>query len=412
MNEQAIEIYKLGNGMTLVTEAMPEVSSASFVFLVPTGAACDPENLTGTTAVLSEELFRGAGAMDNRGLNGRLEGLGLHRQNAVGQLHCSFAGALVSDNLLDVIELYADIIRRPALAEEQFEPCRQLALQGLDSLEDDPRQKISLLLQEQFLPYPLGRWPDGKREELLKLTNQAVKGHWASRFSPQGAILAAAGKLDVPRLRGAVEKYFGDWQGDKPDQPDKGQPQSKTYHQPYDGAQVHIGLMYPSVGYEHQDYYRALAAAAILSDGMGSRLFTEVREKRGLCYAVGARHQVIAGQGAVRCYLGSTPDKAQQALDVTLRELGKLAEGITQDELDRAKVGLRASLIMQGESTSARAAGCVGDFYHLGRVRSLGEIEEAVLQLSTGEIIEHVRENQPGHYAAATIGPKELKINQ
>jgi predicted Zn-dependent peptidase len=168
--------------------------------------------------------------------------------------------------------------------------------------------------------------------------------------------------------------------------------------------------MYPSVNVVHKDYYKALAAVGVLSGGMGSRLFAEVREKRGLCYAVGANHRVTGKFGAVQCYVGSSPDKAQEAMDVMIAELVKLADGITQDELDRAKVGLRASLIMQGESTSARAAACAGDYYYLGRVRSLEEIEQEIVSLTVDDVVDFARKHKAENFTVATIGPKELKI--
>ena len=172
---------------------------------------------------------------------------------------------------------------------------------------------------------------------------------------------------------------------------------------------MHVGLMYPSVAQEDRGYYAALTAAGILSGGMGSRLFTEVREKRGLCYAVGASHRVVGGYGLVQCYLGSSPEKAQEALDVMVGELVKLAEGVSSEELERAKTGLRASLIMMGESSGARAAGCVRDYYYLGRVRPLEEIEAAIKAVSIEDVIEHVRAHAPQGFAVATIGPKQLK---
>ena len=412
MAKQIVNIHTLENGMTLVSETMQEVSSAAFVFLVPAGAAYDPAGLTGTSNVLAELLFRGAGEYDNRVLNERLDGLGLHRQSSVASLHSCFGGALVSDNLWSALELYADILRRPTLGEEHFELCRQLALQSLDSIEDDPRHKISLLIHEQYLPYPFGRPPPGKREELELLPWATVQKCWQNRFTPAHTILAVAGKVDFRQIKKFVEEHFGDWEGAKLTELTQGQTQTRVFHQPYEGAQVHVGIMYPSVTYEHKEYYAALAAVGVLSGGMSGRLFTEVREKRGLCYAVGAAHQVSAKYGAVQCYLGSTPDRAQEALDVTLSELTKLAEGISQEELDRAKVGLRASLIMQGESTSARALSCARDMYHLERVRSLSEIEGGIQKLKVKDVVNHVEGFTPSDFTVATIGPKELRVSQ
>lgn len=410
MDTQAIKIHKLSNGMTLLVEEIKEVSSGAFVFLVPAGAARDPQNRGGTAGVLSEHLFRGAGDRDNRMLNDKLDSLGLQRHNSVSSIHSGFSGALIGDNILETIEIYADILRRPNLTAEHFQPCRGLALQSLESLEDDPRQKISLLIKEKYLPYPFGRPMPGKKEDLQALTLEEVKTHWEDSFAPDGTILAVAGKVDFDQIRDLVEKNFGSWQGKKPEELSQGECRQQLYHQQNDGAQVHISLMYPSVHVCNDSYYKALAAVGVLSGGMGSRLFTEVREKRGLCYAVGAHHTITGPYGAVQCYAGSSPEQAQEALNVMTTELIKLKDGITKDELERAKVGLRASLIMQGESTAARASACAGDYYHLGRVRSLEEIETAIKSLSVEDVIEYVKAHPAEKFTIATIGPKELKI--
>ena len=398
--------------MTLVVEPMAEVSSAAFVFSVPAGAAWDPPDRTGTATVLTDVLFRGAGQMDNRTLNERLDGLGLHRQTTVGSLHSNFAGTLVADNLLEVLDIYSDILLRAHLPADEFELCRALALQSLDSLDDDPRQKIGMLLAEQYLPKPLGRFVLGKRDELQALTAEEVKAHWQERFSPQGTILAVAGAVDFEQLKAFVAEKFGDWQGTVEPKPAAQAPQKRRLHEANQGEQVHVGVMYPSVTYTDTSYYDALAVVSVLSGGMGSRLFTEVREKRGLCYAVMAAHRVTGPYGAVQCYLGSTPDRAQEALDVLLGELTRLPEGISDEELDRAKVGLRASLVMQGESSTARSLGCANDYYHLGRVRSLSEIEQAVKSLEVGEVVAFVKSHEPKDFTVVTIGPKELTAPQ
>jgi predicted Zn-dependent peptidase len=325
-------------------------------------------------------------------------------------LHSNFCGSLVGDNLLEALKLHAEIIRRPLLQEDQFALCRELAIQTLDSLEDDPHQKVSMLVREQFLPDPIGRPALGKRDELQQLSLQEVKDYFGRHYSASGSILAVAGLLDLDQVKEEVEKTFGSWNGQAAVDVPEGKCQSTYYHVKNEGAQVHIGLMYSSVNYQHKDYYKALAAVGVLSGGMGSRRFTEVREKRGLCYAVSASQQVVGSYGVVQCYLGSTPERAQEGLDVMVAELRKLGEGITQDELDRAKVGLRASLIMQGESTGARASTCARDTYNLGRVRSLDEIDQAIQSLTVEDVLEHVNAYPPKDFTVATIGPKELQV--
>jgi predicted Zn-dependent peptidase len=408
---QQIDVHRLENGMTLVAETMGEVSSAAFVFLTRSGAAFDPDALSGSATVLSEWVFRGAGDRDNRLLNEALDNLGLQRGSSVSAFHTRFSGALVADKLPEALELFSDILQKPLLEEDQFELCRQLALQSLESLEDDPRQKISLIVNEKYLPHPLGRPAPGIASQLKSMTQELLSEHWKRHMHPDGTVLAVAGKIDFSVLKAQIEELFSSWNGEASHDLSYSDCEAAVHHQPNDGAQVHIGVMYPSVHVSHPDYYKAMAAVSILSGGMGSRLFTEVREKRGLCYAVGASHEVVGSLGAVRCYLGSSPQQAQEGLDVMLGELVKLADGISEDELDRAKVGLRAMLIMQGESSGARALRCAGDSYHLGHVRSLSDIEKEVQALTVADVLSYAQEYKPEKLTVATLGPTELKVN-
>jgi len=141
---------------------------------------------------------------------------------------------------------------------------------------------------------------------------------------------------------------------------------------------VQIGLAYPDVGPDHPGFYAARLALEVLSAGMASRLFTEVREKRGLVYAVSAFPAGVKGQGLLMAYGGTTKERAGETLRVMLAEMERLAEGVTEEELSRAKVGLKTALVMADESIRSRAASMVRDLFVLGRIRPLSEVEEAI----------------------------------
>jgi predicted Zn-dependent peptidase len=140
-------------------------------------------------------------------------------------------------------------------------------------------------------------------------------------------------------------------------------------HIPNEGAQVHIGLMTATAKFVDKEYYNARTAVSILSGGMSARLFTEVREKRGLCYAVAARYHSLTEAAGIMCYAGTTPDKAQETYDVIVGEFRRLAEGIAEEELARAKIGLKSAVILHSRSSSSRASAIGSDYYMLGRVR-------------------------------------------
>jgi len=184
----------------------------------------------------------------------------------------------------------------------------------------------------------------------------------------------------------------------------------KYTHINNDGAQVHIALMTETVKPTDDDYYNARIAISVLSGGMSARLFTEVREKRGLCYAIGARYHGLKEAAGIMCYAGTTPDKAQETLDCVIDEFNRLGEGITEDEIARAKVGLKSSLILQSESSSSRAGAIGSDYYILGRVRSLDEIKDKIEATSVDSVLSFLRGNPFREFTVVTIGPKQVNV--
>jgi predicted Zn-dependent peptidase len=157
-------------------------------------------------------------------------------------------------------------------------------------------------------------------------------------------------------------------------------------------------------------YYELLAAVSVLSGSMSSRLFTEVREKRGLCYSVGAKYRSLKDHAGISCYAGASPDKAQETLDVTMEQFKQLRMGISEDEMQRAKVGLKTSLIMQTESTSARASGIATDYFLLGYVRQPEDIRVKIETLTTERVLEVLNRHPFEAFTAVTIGPRTVTV--
>jgi predicted Zn-dependent peptidase len=136
-----------------------------------------------------------------------------------------------------------------------------------------------------------------------------------------------------------------------------------------------------------------------------------VREKRGLCYSVFASLNSLRDQGRVLCYAGTTVERAQETLDVTLGELIRLGEGIGQDELDRCKARAKSSLIMQQESSSSRASSIARDWYHLGRVTTLDEVRGRIEELTVPMLLEHIHAHPARDFTILTLGPQPLEVH-
>jgi len=407
---QRFDKYILKNGMVLLGEPMEAVNSVAFGFMLPSGAAQLPDGYCGAGTVIADWLFRGAGDKNSRQLSDALDGLGLHRASSVSSSHMTIGAALEAGNLVQALDLYGDIILRPSIKDEQFELARQLAIDGVRSLDDDPRQKVMLKLQERFYPNPLGRSTLGEIDELKTLTAEKTKQIIKGNFNLTETIFAVAGKYDFDAIVKQIENLFETDTQEVLEPVVPGSKAGRYTHLHNEGAQVHIGLMTETVKPSDEDYYNARVAVSVLSGGMSARLFTEVREKRGFCYAIGARYHGLKEAAGVMCYAGTTPENAQETLDCIIGEFIRLGEGISEEEIERAKVGLKSALILQSESSSSRAGAIGGDYYILGRVRSLDEIKDKIEATSVDSVLGFLRKNRFGDFTVVTIGPKEVTV--
>jgi len=408
---QRIESFRLPNGLLVIFEPMADVQSAALSLLVPAGGVRDAAGRCGTAAILAEMFSRGADGLSSRELCAELDNLGLQRGFSVGSAHITFSAATTADRLQDALPLINRMLTKPHLADEDFEPSRDLISQSLMSLEDEPRQRLSKVLRQHSYPAPWGNSAEGELEDLENITPDHIRQHFQSFVTPSEAILGIAGNLDFATLKADVEAIFSDWKGQQVPQVTAGSCPLSPFHLPHDSAQTHLGLAWDTVTYSDERYYEAWAAVSLLSGGMSSRLFTEVREKRGLCYAISASLSTLKDQARVMAYAGTTTERAQETLEVTVAEVLRLHEGITDDELQRCKARAKSSLIMQQESTSSRASSLARDMYLLGRVVTLDEIHHRIDSLTVPQVQQFIQEYAPKSMVLVTIGPQPLNAD-
>jgi predicted Zn-dependent peptidase len=397
--------------LALVAESMPSLESAAFTILVPAGGIHDPTDRLGLCTMTCEMALRGAGSRDSRQFIEDLENLGVQRGESVAAAHTSFSGATLASNLPATLAIYADLLLRPHLPEDQLEAGRLVALQELRAIEDDLSHKVMLELRRRHYPDPWGRPSEGETASLEAITIDEVRDCYRRLYCPNGAIIGVAGNIDWPRLQDLVGNLLGGWRAIEAPQPSLGSAGPKIDQLPHESNQTQIGIAYPCVPFSHPDYIQASGSVGVLSGGMSARLFTEVREKRGLCYSVYASYHTHKDRACVMCYAGTTAERAQETLDVTLGELRRLAKGVEAHELERLKARVKSGLIMQQESSSARSAAVAREWYHLGRVRSMEEIGRLVDSLSCESLGRFLAANPPRDFTIVTLGPKPLDVH-
>ena len=400
-------IHRLPNGLTIVGEPSPSRQAAAFNFLIPAGSATEPHGKDGLTNVLESASYRGAGNYNSRELSDALDGLGLSRGGGAGVEFTTFGGATLGLYLPDALQIYADIILRPRF--EDWEAERDLAIQALQGLDDSPSSKTFVELRRRYFTSGHARTPMGTLEGLESLTLEDLCADHAARFRPDGAILALAGNFDWGQTVSHVERLFGDWSGRAPILEAAQVVREPLWaHIAADKAQQQIAIAYQTIAPDDARNYDYRLAMAILSGGMGARLFTEVREKRGLVYSVSASAHGHRGFGYTLAHAGTTPDRADETLEVTLGELRRMSHGVSQDELDRARTKTLTSLIMAEESSRARAGALARDLWILGRVRTLDEITAAVNAVTPASIAAFYESCPVGEVSVVTLGAREL----
>jgi len=313
--------------------------------------------------------------------------------------------------LAEALGLLVDMVRKPRMDADANEPTRDLALQSLESLRDDPQERAALAARARHRPPPFNRSGMGTEEGLRAICRDDLVTGWPERARPIGSVIGIAGEVDPGPIRDRLEELLAGWSG-RYDQPEvTGEPPRGYAHEVDDSNQVQIVVAQDGPPEDSGDAVLERIISSVLAGGMSGRLFTEVREKRGLCYAVHSSYRTDRDRGVVSSYVGTTPERAQESLDVLWSELGRVGEPggqITPDEFDRAVVGMKSRLVFGGESTLARSAALASDFVKLDRVRTLDDITAEIDAVTLEGVNEYALRRETGTPTIQTLGPEAL----
>jgi len=408
--KQTLFSATLDNGITILGEELPDVESVAIAFHAPAGAVHDGPDRSGLATLSGEMCLRGAGERSGRQLVEALEAAGVQWSQAVSSSHASFSGAMVARQLPTALPVYADIVRRPRLPDDQLEAARQMVLQNLAGIEDDPGHRVMTALRQMHFPTPWGAPSEGLTADVERLGIAEVRDFVSAHVRPAGMIIAIAGRIDWGDFVGRIEDLFGAWRSGGPEVVATGPRGLRLRHVAHDSQQTHVALAWSAPPYRSDDSYEATAALAILGGGSSSRLFTEVRERRGLCYSVSSGYQTHRDFAMALGYAGTTAARAQETLDVMLAEIDRLPGTITGDEVERVKARAKSGLVMQQESSAARAGAIARHWYHLGHVRTLAEELARYDRLTVDSIEAWLAAAPPRDLSVVSLGREPLEV--
>ncbi|WP_436787165.1 M16 family metallopeptidase [Yinghuangia sp. YIM S10712] len=353
----------LPGGLRIVTEAMPGVRSATFGIWVGVGSRDETPALAGATHYLEHLLFKGTAKRDALEISAALDAVG-GEMNAftAKEYTCYYARVLDSDLPL-AIDVVSDMVTASLIRSEDVDSERGVILEEIAMNEDDPGDLVHELFSEALLgDMPLGRPVLGTVDSVNALTRSQIAGYYRRRYRPPHMVVTAAGNVDHAKVVRLVTKAFADVPVDLDatptpprggERPVRGGGNVRILERPTEQAHLLLGM--PGVSRSDDRRFALSVLNAALGGGMSSRLFQEIREKRGLAYSVYSYTSGFADLGVFGVYAGCLPGKVHEVLRIVRDELDKVvADGIGEEELRRAIGQLHGSLVLGLEDSGSR----------------------------------------------------------
>jgi predicted Zn-dependent peptidase len=401
--------HRLPNGIEMIGQYMPSLSSITFGFQLDAAVINEPEEKQGLAHLFEYMLFQGTKQKDARALNEAFESLGA-RKGANTGLETSQVLALIVNTKFDAtLQLINELLLTPTFPKEELEQMRNILLQEIRRRDDEPMSRIFELVRANFYRgTALGRPILGTSESVNQLKRHDLQAFWKARYQPDNTLFAIAGKFDWDHVVEQMQKLFGGWSGTTEPSPEqRPEPAASIALEYQEGKQEHLALMFPFPKYTDPDYYPALMVSEVLGGNMASRLFVEVREKRGLVYGISAGLSSNKHIGGMRIYAGTTPEQGHECLQVIVDQLRILEqEGITDDELARAKVQLKSENVMRSEGSGARMGAISRSWWFERKVRTIQEVKQAIDAVTQEQVLQVLRRYSPlNPLTVAAIGP-------
>ncbi len=374
--EPAVRIGRLPNGTLVITERMAHVRSVALGIWVRVGSRDEPAARAGISHFIEHMLFKGTATRSAEDIARAIDAVGGTLDAFTSREHTCFYAKILGEHLPLAVDLLADVLLHSRLDPADVDKERQVIRQEIEMVEDTPDDLVHDLFAETIWgDHPLGRGPtveDIRREDLV--------AHLASFYRPDRGVIAAAGDLEHDRVMDLLQDALGGWDGAAVSANGSAPvARPRTVSQDRELAQVHLCLGVDGLSYVHRDRYALYLLNAVLGGGMSSRLFQEIREKRGLAYSIYSYQVAYQDAGLFVVYAGTAAESFAEVVDLIRAECLAVADGgIEGAELKRTKEQLKGNLLLGLESTSSRMTRLAKMHLYFGRCFDLDEIIQGI----------------------------------
>ncbi len=409
------KLTTLDSGVRIVTEAMPSVRSVSLGFWIGTGSRAERDAEAGLSHLLEHLLFKGSSKYGSLEIDQIFDAMGAELNAGTGKETTSVYARVIDQHLTEAFDVMADMVFRPTLKDTDSE--RAVILEEIAMYEDDPQEKVfDVFGRAVFGDHPLGRAIIGRAEVIANTPVQQIAAFHAGRYRPENIVIAAAGAVEHEQvIELASSRVPNGTNGSEASGHDT--PSASTARRLFerkDTEQYHVCLGGPGLSRHDERRFAWRVLDTIFGGTSSSRLFQEIRERRGLAYSVYSFTSAYQDTGQVGLYLGTRPDNLAEALSVVGTELGRLhEEPATRDELVRAKENLKGRVVLSLESTGARMNRLGSEVLAEAPLLSLDEVVERIDAVTMDDLAALVHELwAPERLSSAGIGPDESLFDE
>ncbi|HZT50625.1 MAG TPA: pitrilysin family protein [Stellaceae bacterium] len=407
----SIRVSRLANGLRVVTDAMDSVETVSIGVWVDVGTRHEPKEINGVAHVLEHMAFKGTTRRSALEIAAEIEAVGGHLNAYTSREHTAYYAKVMKVDVPLAVDILADILQHSTFDPAELERERAVILQEIGQAQDTPEDVIYDYLQEQAFPdQPMGRPVLGRSAIIRAIGRDAVAGYLRRNYAASGMVLAAAGNCDHDAVVALAERAFAELPARGTAATEPARYVGGDYRENRALEQVHVLLGLPGFAFDDPDYHAASVVSAALGGGMSSRLFQEIREKRGLVYSIYSFVHAYTDGGLFGVYAGTGEREAAEMLPVLCEEIRRLERGLEPVELDRARAQLKAGLLMSLEATAARAEHHGNHMLIFGRpfdvadtIRRIDAVDEAAV----GRIAKRLVAARPTFAALGPIGAVE-----
>ena len=370
-----LEISKLSNGLTVVSDPMPGIESVALGIWVDTGSRNEAPAQMGVSHMLEHMAFKGTATRSARQIAEEIEAVGGVLNAYTSREQTAFHARVLKEDVPLALDMIGDILTNPAFEPAELERERQVVLQELGQVRDTPDDIVFDHLQAAiFAGQPLGWSILGEEKTVTAFNPDTLKAYMASQYRTGGMTLIASGAVRHDEIVKLAQDKCGSLAQGKVSAPVPAHYTGGDFREVQDLEQAHVAYAFPGLSNSDPDYFVAQIYATALGGGTSSRLFQEAREKRGLCYSIYAFSNGFQDSGFLGVYAGTGENEAAEISAVIAGEMGAIAGNVTEAEVSRARAQLKVSLLMGMERPGTRAEQIAGQLFALGRVQTAAEI--------------------------------------